>query len=292
MKSMTGYGKASFINENFEIEIDIKSVNNKGLDLKISSCRELYFLDSEIKELVVSRIKRGKVDVRISFRDKQLPVIEVDESRVKAYHQMLLQIKESLNIEDDIKIDTIVNQPDVVVIKQAEYDNEGFRGVLLGCLRDAIDRHQVLAMKEGDALKAFFQESFDCMDDCLKRIKETIPQHKELLKTKLISEVNQILNSTLNPDMEKRVLLEVALYLERCDITEELIRMESHLKNIWECMSGGRLEIGKSLGFILQEMQREANTISSKYTTTTTFNDVLRLKEEIEKCREQIHNVE
>ena len=205
---------------------------------------------------------------------------------------MLLQIKESLNITEEIKLETIVDQPDVVVIKQAEYDNEVFRGILFTCLKDAITKHQTLAMKEGNALKTFFQESFDCMSECLKKIKETIPQHKEQLKTKLITEVNQILNNTLNPDMEKRILLEVALYTERCDITEELIRMESHLKNIRECLNDGRLECGKSMGFILQEMQREANTISSKYNTTMTFNDVLRLKEEIEKCREQIHNVE
>ena len=294
MKSMTGYGKSSFINESYEIEVEVKSVNHKGFDLKMLSCRELFFIDNEIREIVYSSIKRGKVDVRISFRDKRVPVIEVDENRVKAYYQMLLKVKASLGIDEPIKLDSIVGQENVIVIQQTDYDNEDFRKALFGCLKEAIKKHQALACKEGEALKSFFVDSFDSIEECLKRVKETIPAYREKLKASLVSAVKQILNSDLNEDVERRVLVETALYIEKCDITEELIRMESHLANIRDSMATGldSSDIGKSMGFILQEMQREGNTISSKYNVSETFADVLKIKETIERCREQIQNVE
>ena len=124
------------------------------------------------------------------------------------------------------------------------------------------------------------------------KIKEEIPSHKEKLKNNLIATVKQFLNSDFTEDIEKRILVETALYIERCDITEELIRIESHVSNIKEYMKKDIVEIGKSMNFIFQEMQREANTISAKFNVSTTFLHILQLKEEVEKCREQIQNVE
>ena len=292
MKSMTGFGKSSYIDDSYEIQIEIKSVNHKGFDLKIVNFRELNFLENEIKDMVFNKIKRGKIDLRITFRDKQIPEIEVDENRIKAYYNMLLKVKDSLNIAEEIKLDTILNEPDVIVVKKTDYDNDDFRDILFNCLEEALEKHQLMAQKEGMALRSFFEESFDTIEGCLAQIRVTIPAHREKLKENLISTVKQILNSDFTLEVEKRILVETALYLERCDITEEIIRTESHLANIKNYMKRDIEEIGKSMNFILQELQREVNTISSKYTTTTTFIEVLKMKEEIDKCREQIQNVE
>lgn len=292
MKSMTGYGKASFVDENFELQIELKSVNHKSFDFKILSYKELLFLENDIKDLVFQHMKRGKIDMRIHFRDKQMPLIEVDENRLKAYHDMLTKIKNTLSLRDEIKLENILSEPDVVVIKKSDYDESRFKSLFFDCLSKAIAQHQEMAQKEGKAMKTFFTDSFKLIEDNLTAIKNSVPTHREKLKESLLSTVRQILNGDYSPDMEKRILLETALYLDRCDITEEIVRIESHLTNARRYLNSTSPEVGKSMNFVLQEMQREANTISAKYTTTTTFNHVLSLKEEIERCREQVQNVE
>ena len=302
MKSMTGFGKSNYIDDNYEIQIEIKSVNSKNFDLKIINYKELAFLENEIKDIVLNKIKRGKVELRISFRDKQIPEIEVDENRIKTYYEMLLKVKGLLLLQDDIKLDTILLQPDVVIFKKADYDSDEFRDILFNCLEEALEKHQLMAQKEGMALRSYFEQAIDTIESCLAQILATIPAHREKLKENLVNTVKQLLNSDFTPEIEKRILVETGLYLERCDITEEIIRTESHLNNIKNYLKRNSTmthishpvteEMGRPMNFIFQEMQREINTISSKYTTTNTFIEVLRMKEEIEKCKEQIQNVE
>ena len=292
MKSMTGYGKSAYIDEKYEIQIELKSVNSRNFDLKIYNCKELFFLENEIKDAIYSQIKRGKIDIRLIFRDKQIPEIEIDENRLKSYFNVLTQIKDTLSLQEDIKLDTVLSQPDVVVIQKSDYDTEDFRIIFFGCLKDAIKNHQSLAKKEGKAIQVFFENSIGIIENSLSIIKDSIPAHKEKLQENLITAVKQILNSDYTPDIEKRILVETALYIERCDITEELIRQESHLSNIKNYLQKEFAEKSKSMNFIFQEMQREANTISAKYNTSVTFKHVLQMKEEIEKCKEQIQNVE
>ena len=292
MKSMTGYGTSTYIDDNIELQIEIKSVNNKLFDLKIVNCKELIFLENEIRDIVFSRIKRGRVDIRIIFRDKQLPEIELDEPRLLTYNDMLQKIKALINIETTISVDTILRDPEIFVYKKADYDTETFREIVFNCLEEAIEKHQIMAHRDGMSMLAFFQESIDTISTCLKQITNTIPYHREKLKENLINTVKQILETEITPELEKRILVETALYLDRCDITEEIVRTESHIDNIKEYLRPASDEIGRSMNFILQEMHREINTISSKYTTTNTYLDVLKMKEELEKCKEQVQNVE
>ena len=298
MKSMTGFGKSSYIDENYEIQIEIKSVNHKGFDLKTSIFKELYFLDHEIKDIIYSRIKRGKIELRIVFRDKQIPEIEVDENRIKAYFDMLENVKNLLNIKEDITLDTILKEPEVVIFKKTDYDTDEFREILFNCIEEALEKHQLMAQKEGMALRLFFEEALDTIESCLAQIRETIPAHREKLKENLETTIKQLLNTDFTPEIEKRILVETGLYLDRCDITEEIVRTEAHLSNVRNYLKrdivtkSTKEEMGRSMNFIFQEMQREINTISAKYTTTHTFKEVLQMKEIIEQCKEQIQNVE
>ncbi len=109
MKSMTGYGKSAIVNESFDLQIEIKSVNYKSFDLKMNNAKELFFLENEIKETVFTYIKRGKIDLKIIFSDKRLPIIEIDENRLKTYYNLLCKVKETLKIQEEIKLDTIIN---------------------------------------------------------------------------------------------------------------------------------------------------------------------------------------
>jgi len=292
MKSMTSYGKSIYIDDKYEIHIELKSVNSKNFDLKIWNCKELFFLENEMTAAIFKYIKRGKIDIRITFKDKQIPNIEIDENKLTSFYNVLENIKNKLNLDEIIKLDTILAQSDIVIIEKLEYDNDSFRKVFYKCLNEAINNHQILSKKEGDTLKSFFIKSITIIEENLYAIKKTIPNYKEKLKNNLIHCVKQILSTDMTEDIEKRILIETALYIEKCDITEEIIRIESHLSNIKDCLQHEHDESGKILNFIFQEMQREANTISAKYHESNSFKSILLIKLEIEKCREQIQNVE
>jgi len=292
MKSMTGYGKANFTDEQYDLEIEVRSVNNKVLQLNISTYKELFYLDNQIKDIVSGYIKRGKVDVRVNTSNKALPEITIDEDKVKAYFDMLNRLKEMLSLKEEIRLETILKQDNVLAIKNPSYDNEHFQKAFFDTLSKALEQHQAMATAEGEALKVFFLQSVQTIEDALATIEATIPAYKEKLKENLTSNVKQIWERDIDTDVEKRILVEVAMYLERANITEEIVRLRSHISNMKKYLANEDDEIGKSINFILQEMHREVNTISAKYNTSATFHEVLKMKEEVEKCKEQIQNVE
>jgi len=292
MKSMTGYGKSSFIDSLYEIEIEIRSVNNKVFQLNISTYKELFYLDNQIKEIVASQIKRAKIDLRVTMNYKALPEITIDEGRVRAYFDMLTRVKEILSLKEEIRLETILRQDSVIVVKNPDYANEQFQKAFFDTLQTALQRHQEMATTEGEALKVFFLQSVQTIEDSLSAIEATIPAYREKLKENLTTSVKQIMDKDIDTDVEKRILVEVAMYLDRANITEEIVRLRSHIANMKQYLENEDDEIGKSINFILQEMQREVNTISAKYNTSSTFHEVLKMKEEVEKCREQIQNVE
>ena len=289
---MTGYGKANCIDDKYEIEIEIKSVNNKGFAMNLNCYKEFNFLENEIKDYVFQFIKRGKIDIRINFQDKNLPDIQIDEQRLKAFYKTLQKAQEVLGLKQEIKLDTIVNQSDILITRNSNYDEDGFKKIFFQCLKNAVNEHQKMALKEGKALKKFFMDSINQMEKSLNFVESTIPAFKEKLKENLTNNVKVVLDTKYENEMEKRILLEVALYIDKADITEEIVRLKSHINNSKEYLAKDTDEVGKSLNFIFQEMHREANTISSKYNTSETFSEVLKIKEEVDKCKEQVANVE
>ena len=292
MKSMTGYGRSSHIDDKYEIDIEIKSVNNKSFAMNLSCFKELYFLENDIKDYIFKSIKRGKIDIRIYFQDKNPPEIQIDEHRLKAFYDTLQKARDTLGINQEIQLSTVINQPDILISKNPNYDSEVFKKIFFTCLKNAVNEHQTMAVKEGEALKSFFSDSLKQMQKSLTFIQNTIPAFKEKLKENLINNVKMILDTKYENEMEKRILLEVALYIDKADITEEIVRLRAHINNCHEYLAKDNSEVGKSLNFIFQEMHREANTISSKYNTSETFGEVLILKEEVDKCKEQVANVE
>jgi uncharacterized protein (TIGR00255 family) len=293
MKSMTGYGKSTYIDENYEIEFEIKSVNNKVFLLDISCFKDLQLLENEIRDLVYKFIKRGKVSLRIHLKTNKLPEITIDESRVKVFIDLLSKIRDEHLPNAEIKLESLLGQPGLIQTKHSDLTTDlDFKKIFFDTLSIAVKKQSDMAIAEGEVLKKYFTDAIVKIEDNLQKISETIPTHKEKLAENLTKNVKIILDKNYENDMEKRILLEVALYIEKCDITEEIVRLKSHIENFKSNLCKTNEEIGKTLNFILQEMQREANTISSKYTTSNTFQYVLSVKEEIEKCREQIQNIE
>lgn len=321
MKSMTGFGKArgTFGNgQDLDIEIEIKSVNNKNFDLRLSTLQEIqsksyninFQIEKEIRDIVYSHLKRAKVDLRINFYDNRKTDFTIDKEKLISFYNLLNDVKDNLNIKQEINLDMIIrsvfskvsNDAGINFISSGEsdksdydysFDNPLYKETFFKILSEAIQNHQELAYAEGKNLEAFFIDSFTKISNNLQLIKNTIPEHRTQLYDNLKTTVNNLLGDDLNNETEKKIMLEVAFYLDRCDITEEIIRLDSHIKNFYNYIETQKDEsIGKSLNFILQEMQREANTISAKYNTSSTFNYILIIKEEIERCREQVQNVE
>lgn len=291
MKSMTGFGNAELHNDDFDIEIEIKSVNSKYFDWKMSSPRELLVFENQIKEIVAKYIRRGKADLRINFYDKRVPDYQLDENKLKAFAELLKHAKEIIGDETPLDLETIISQPNVLTFHSPAYD-ESFLQILLETAEQAVKKHQLMAMQEGQKMKEFFDESFLKIKESVLFIERSVPEFQTKCFENAKDNIEQLLKESLNEDLEKRLMLELALYFDKNDITEEIIRIKSHLDKFEERLKGDGIDAGKSLNFIFQEMQREINTISAKYNETTAFEHILRIKEEIEKCREQIQNVE
>lgn len=319
MKSMTGFGKNYAVygqNNEIEIEFEIKSVNNKNFDFRISNSLDLsntyssfnFNTENEIKNFVMKYIKRGKVDLKILIKDNRKPAFTLNKDKLLSFYNLLKEIRDELNIKDDISLDIIFksvftkvsseNNLDFFTIEDSDnnllnFENRDFNNFFFNTLEQALKNHEEMAKIEGNSLKDFFLDSIETIKKCCSLIQNSIPEHKEKLKQNLITTTKQLLCDDFNEEREKRILLETALYLERCDISEELIRINCHLQSLDRLFKNSNNEpCGKSINFVLQELQREANTISAKYNTTITFESILKVKEEIEKCREQIQNVE
>ncbi len=292
MKSMTGFGSSVLHEDDFDIELEIKSVNNRFLDLKINSPRELQFLDNPIKEIVSRYIIRGKVEIRINFNDKRVPDYRLDEKKLLAYKELLTRAKELINDSSPIILENILSQPDVLSVQNPSYHNDEFKLLITKLLIEGIERHQVMANEEGKKLQAFFQSAYTNITESLDKVQASLPYYKEKIYQDLIESIKKLMQDQYKEDFEKRIMLEAAFYLDKADITEETIRLKSHLSNFLNMIAEDSSEVGKSLNFVFQEMQREINTISAKYNTSEVFNHILLMKEEIERCREQIQNVE
>lgn len=292
MKSMTGYGNSSYHDDNFDLEIEMKSVNSRYLDLKINSPRELQFLDNIIKEQVSKTVKRAKMDIRLYFLDKRVPEFQLDENKLIAYKNLLVKAKNLMGDHTPVTLENILVNPDILSFNALSYNEESFIKIIMEQVALALEKHQEMANKEGNQLKEFFMDSYHKVNLGLQKIEESIPQYKERTYEILKENIENILKDKVTEDQEKRLFMEAAVYVDRSDVTEEIIRLKSHLKNYREKLDLESTDMGKSLNFIFQEMQREINTVSSKYNQTNIFEYILLIKEEVEKCREQIQNVE
>lgn len=292
MRSMTGYSKLNFENDDFKITIEIKSVNNKNLNLKIRLPYILNFLENKIKTEFSNRVFRGSVDLRIDFEDKrnQESLFEYDEKIGTAYMEVLDKIEDKFKTEFDSKLNVLIRQPNVIKKREIEVEEETYSKIIIDNLHKAIDNLLNMKKAEGERLKDYFKE---CMDTIRKKL-DIILKHKneviEYHKNKMLERLNSI-KSDVEFD-EKDILKEVLIFTDRFDISEETSRLESHLKQFAIEMSNGKESVGKKLDFILQEMFRELNTCGVKCNFYEISKLVVECKTEVERIREQVMNIE
>ncbi|MCF7793754.1 MAG: YicC family protein [Candidatus Cloacimonetes bacterium] len=292
MKSMTGYGRSRFADDEHEIEIEIKSVNGRFLDIKYRFPRELSFLESRFDAILGKKLNRGKILVNINLTNKKGTQLELNEKNLKTYWELYNKASDVLGVANDGSLSKVLAEPDVIVLQEEDPENTELLKKITKTFEEALDNHQKMALSEGDSMRKYLLESAENMLSAVKKLDATFPEYKNEIHNKIKLNIENMLKEKLDEDSLKRVMLEAAVYVEKADVTEEIVRLKDHLEKLRSKVEQNNKEAGKSINFILQEMHREINTIGSKFNYTKVFDDIILIKEEIEKCREIVQNVE
>ena len=290
IKSMTGYGKSSLSINSREYQVEIKTVNHKYIDVNIKMPRIISYLEEDVRKLVVSRIKRGKVDIQISFENysKDGNDVKINTELAQIYIQSLRELAEAENLSSNIEVTEITKLPDVLTIK-SNLDEDETKEELLQVANEAIDKLIQMRKVEGEKISK----------DILDKIARIEQKNEEIfsLSTGLIEEyvvklearVKELLKTE---ELDKsRLMQEVVIYADKCSVEEEVTRLRSHIYQL-RYLINSEEPIGKKMDFLIQEMNRETNTIGSKANNLEITNTVVDIKTILEDIREQIQNIE
>lgn len=289
--SMTGYGRSKFNAGDYEITVEIKSVNHRYFEYSSRLPRALQFLDDKVKELLKSRIVRGKIEVGISFIDSSSDstVLELNTAYCDAYIKALRALGKKYKIKDDLKLSALTGNPDLFAVKKADLDEDYVSEIVLKCTGEALDGFISARAAEGEKLVADIQSRTDYILSQVAVIEERSPKTVSEYRIRLENKIKDLLGDTSID--EQRVLTETAIFADKIAVAEETVRLRSHISALVSLLKTGG-DIGKKLDFIVQEMNRETNTIGSKAQDIEIGKTVVDIKSEIEKIREQIQNIE
>lgn len=289
--SMTGYGRYEVEANERKILVEVSSVNHRYLDLNIRMPRILMQYEEVIRRIVKEKLTRGKVEITISMQSVAQEDVEVvvNESLGAAYLEGLRMLGRKFDLEDDLKLSALMNINDLVSIQKKTVNNEAIEAQIESALQGALEAFIKMRQKEGEALKQDILQKCKVLSEMVIAIESRSPkvviQYKERLKARLA----QLLDG-VSVD-ENRITTEIALFADKCAIDEEITRLKSHIKQLEEILEEGQV-VGRKLDFLMQEMNREANTIGSKANDYEITKIVVALKTEIEKIREQVQNIE
>ncbi len=290
MRSMTGFGKSHLNMHNIECDIEIKSVNGRYLDVKCYLPRDLSFFEYTLRKTVSRYLLRGSIELRVNINDYREPKLRLNEPKLHKYHDIIKQAQNSLNMDQSVPLEFLLNEPGVIEsINQLDEDPQMLE-VLNTSLKQALKIIKSSTEDEAEEIRNVLLDSFRAIENALKEVAAQIQPFKQELFTNMNKRINEIVSAYALENMEQRIVQELAIYIDKYDIQEELTRLDSHIKTFYATLDKAD-DIGKTLNFILQEMQREANTLGSKFSNSKTFTHILIIKEEIEKCREIVQNV-
>ena len=290
IKSMTGYGKSNMSKNLREYQVEIKSVNHRYLDVSIKMPRSLSYLEEEIKKAVSAKLTRGKVDVFITFNNNSLEGrdIKINTEIARMYIKELRDLAESEGIVADIPVTEISKLPDVLTI-QNNQDDETIKNELLEVTNQAIENLVGMRKIEGEKIAQDLFTRIQDIDGKVKKISSLSTGLIEDYVVKLNTRIKELLQD--QEIDEARLAQEVVIYADKCSIEEEVTRLNSHIYQFRELLKGNEA-VGKKLDFMIQEMNRETNTIGSKANNLEITNEVINMKTQLENIREQVQNVE
>ncbi len=291
MYSMTGYGRSSVEKDGRQLTIEIKSVNHRFLDIAFRMPRSFSFLEDAMRRQIGRSLSRGHVDVFATYRNTRADSkrVDVDEALLAAYLKAFDRIEAETGLKDDRSLSVAARLPDVLAVTEAEEDQDALQARTEEALEDALDQMRAMRAREGLALREDIAARVDRLEEMTKEIEARYPETVSEYRQRLEARVRELLGGAAVE--EQRLLQEVALMADRSAISEETVRLHSHFAQIRGFLEA-KEPAGRKLDFIVQELNREVNTISSKSQDVPITNLVVAAKAEIEKIREQVQNVE
>ena len=291
IKSMTGYGRSCSSFDGREITVEVRSVNNRYLDCNVKLPRIFGYLEDKVKQSVKDRVTRGKVDVFITIVNQAGEEANISLNRpvLEGYLAAMQQIASEYTVVNDISVSTITRLPDVFVIEKPDLDEEARGKEILSTLHDALNQYDQMRVTEGAALEKDLLQRRETILGLVEKVEARSPITVAEYQSRLQVKMQEVLASTTLD--ENRILTEAAIFADKVAVDEETVRLRSHLNQLQSMLSGGGA-IGRKLDFLLQEMNREANTIGSKGNDLEQARTVVDIKAELEKIREQVQNIE
>lgn len=291
MHSMTGYGKGVSKRDGKTITIEIKTVNHRFLDCNIKLPRNFLFVEDRVKKAVSSAISRGHVDLYLTYEQSSTDegAYTVDMELANNYLTAVRQLENGTGLANDITLSTLLRVGDIVTRQQPVEDEDLLAEMTLEAASEALVNLKVMREKEGQSQKADIASKLDTIEACLDRIKEFAPKVVEDYRALLNARIAEVVEPSLVD--KQRLATEVALYADHCAIDEEITRLSTHISNMRSLLEATE-PVGRKMDFLVQEFNRETNTIGSKANDMRITKEVLAIKNEIEKMREQAANIE
>ena len=292
LKSMTGFGRGEAVQNGRRFLAEIKTVNNRHRDMFVRLSRSLQAIEDEVRNQVSAVIKRGRVEVSLQMEKEGVELeydLQLNLPLVRSYLRIFDQLKEEFGLEGKVRVDELCQMKDVLLVKPEELDLAAARGAFREALALALDGCDFMRIQEGEALKEDFLKRLALIEGHLKEVENRAGSVVEDYKRRLRQRVEHLAQGM--PVDESRLMQEIAIFADRCDITEELVRARSHLEQFRSYLSPEDA-VGRRLDFLLQEINREITTMSSKASDSSISARGVEIKAELEKVREQVQNVE
>ena len=291
VKSMTGYGRAREMRNGRDITVEVRSVNNRYLDCTVKMPRAYIFAEDRMKARVQQAISRGKVDVFVTIDASaaDAAVVAVNEPLARGYYDALTRLKTMFDLSGDITPEVLAKFPDVLAVTKAEEDVEAIAADICAVLDDALAAYNAMRAVEGEKLAADVAGRITTIEAVVGKVEERSPQTVAAYRQRLEAKMQEVLQSTAID--ESRILTEAAIFADKIAVDEETVRLRSHIAQLQAMLVSGE-PVGRKLDFLIQEVNRECNTIGSKCNDLTIAQDVVNMKAEVEKIREQVQNME
>lgn len=291
IRSMTGYGRQQKTIDGMNITVEIKSVNHRYFEFSSRVPRAYGFLEEKLKSYVQSKVSRGKIEcyVQIEALEAEDCIVEINHSLASGYYNALKELADRYSLKNDISVSLLSRYTDIFSVHKAEADEEKIWSAVCNVLSDAVDAFISMRQVEGEKLRDDILSRCVTILDCVSFIEERSPQTVKEYNEKLLARMNEVL-ADVHVD-EQRILTEAAIYADKVAVAEETVRLRSHIEQLRSFMESEEA-IGRKTDFLVQEINREANTIGSKAQDVEIAKRVIAVKAEVEKIREQVQNIE
>lgn len=291
LKSMTGFGRSKVENELREISVELKSVNHRYLDITVKVPRIYGFLEDAVKKALASEVARGKLEVFVNIKNKEGSdvIITPNFPVIDAYVKALKEISERYGLQNDATAMSVAKLPESISVDKEDADAETLCEEVTAVLENALREYNLMRTAEGEKLCEDILKRADIIEEYVSMVEKRSPESEREYREKISARMKEILEDS--ETTEARILAEAALFADKISVTEETVRLRSHLKQFREMVKSGKA-VGRKLDFLVQEFNRETNTIGSKASDSQIAKLVIEMKAEIEKIREQIQNLE